>query len=114
MEWVGWFWIIIGCVCPFFSCFLYPDKVKKLEKEVKKIKGNKKGEYSMSNIISKLVGEKCTITTEEVLFSGNGECDCDVLEVDEEWVKVSYCDKKGNSKIKILRIENIVDIEISM
>lgn len=107
MEWMGWFsFIILLCYSS------YPGRVKKLEKEVKKFKRNEKGEYSMSSIISKLVGEKCKIKTTEALSLGSLECDCTVLEADEEWIKISYSDKKCNSKIKILRIEVIDNIEL--
>ena len=106
---MGWFsFMILLCYSS------YPGKAKKLEKEVKKLKRNEKGKYNMSSIISKLVGEKCKIKAEEPLFLGSTECDCTVLEADDEWIKISYSDKKGNGKIKILRIESINDIELDV
>ncbi len=106
---MGWFsFIILLCYSS------YPGRVKKLEKKIKKLTKKEKGEYNMSSIISKLVGEKCKIKTEEALFLGSMECYCAVLEADDEWIKISYSDKKGNSKIKILRIESINDIELDV
>ena len=35
-----------------------------------------------------------------------------VVDVDEEWVKLSMTDKKGQTKTKLIRIENIRSIEL--
>lgn len=68
----------------------------------------------MSKIISELIGKECKIRTEEALvFAGNVEVSCSVLDVDDEWVKILYADKKGTNKIKILRIESIDNIELT-
>ncbi|WP_138203844.1 hypothetical protein [Haloimpatiens lingqiaonensis] len=67
----------------------------------------------MSNIITSLIGKECKIKTEEaILFSGNVEVNCSVLDADDEWIKISYIDKKGCAKIRILRIDSISNIEI--
>jgi hypothetical protein len=92
----------------------YPEKVKKLENKVKKLERNQKGDSEMSKIISELIGKECKIRTEEALvFAGNVEVSCSVLDVDDEWVKILYADKKGTNKIKILRIESIDNIELT-
>ena len=60
---MGWFsFFIILCYSS------YPGKVKRLEKKVKKFERNKKGEGSMSKIISSLVGQVCKIESEEDIF----------------------------------------------
>ena len=105
MEWMGWFsFFIILCYSS------YPGKVKRLEKKVKKFERNQKGEGSMSKIISSLVGQVCKIRSEEAIFESL-ECNCTILEVDDEWVKILHTNKKGDTKIKILRIEDIKNIE---
>ena len=102
MEWMGWFsFIILLCYSS------YPGKVKRLEKKVKKFERNKKGEGSMSKIISSLVGQVCKIESEEDIFE-----DFTILEVDDEWIKISNTNKKGNTKITILRVEDIKNIEL--
>ena len=108
MEWIGWVSLIL-IVC--YSS--YPDKVKKLEKKVKILERNEKEDYKMSKIISSLVGEKCRIKSNEA-FSFNGSLDvvANVLDVDDEWVKISFVDKKGNAKVQILRVESIDNIEL--
>ena len=108
MEWLGWVCLII------ILCYSsYPDKVKKLEKKVKLLERNEKGDFEMSKIISSLVGEKCRIKSNE-LFSFNASVDVivNILDVDDEWVKISFIDKKGNAKVQILRIEAIDNIEL--
>ena len=37
---------------------------------------------------------------------------CLVLDTDDEWMKVRFTDKKNNQITKLLRIENIDEIEI--
>ena len=108
MEWIGWISLVI------LLCYSsYPNKVKKLEKKVKLLERNEKGDFKMSKIISALVGEKCKIKSNE-LFSFNASVDAivNILDVDDEWVKISFIDKKGNAKVQILRIEAIDNIEL--
>lgn len=108
MEWIGFLSFII------LLCYAgYPDKVRKLEHKVKKLESKQKGVSEMSKIISELSGKKCIITTSELLqFVGDTKITCDVLEVDDEWIKFSYTDKKKNTNVKIMRIDNISGIEI--
>ena len=43
---------------------------------------------------------------------GSQEIPCLVLDSDDEWIKVRFEDKKKNQVTKLLRIENIDEIEI--
>lgn len=108
MEWVGWVCLII------ILCYSsYPGKVRKLERKVKKMEKKKEGGISMSKIISELIGKECKITIEaEMDIMGNNEVNAKVLEVDDEWIKFVYTDKKGSEKTKILRIDNIESVEL--
>lgn len=86
-----------------------PDKVEELNKKVKLLgRHNKKsgGELTMSEMLKELVGKDCTI----VVDSGMREIECTVLSVDDEWMKISSVDKKGNKDISIKRIDNIDEI----
>lgn len=103
-------WVCLICFI-FYSS--YPSKIKKLESKVKKLERINKGDKGMSNIIKSLIGTNCKIRTEEgVIFNGNIEVNCSVLDVDDEWIKISCIDKKGVAKIRILKIESISNIEI--
>ncbi len=107
MEWVGWLSFIIML---FYSS--YPGKVKKLESKVKNLERKQKGENTMSKIIHELVGKTCKITTNgDSIFDIDTDIICTVLDVDDEWIKFTYTDKKNNVKTQILRIDCIDNIE---
>ncbi|MEG0894712.1 MAG: hypothetical protein RSE93_03285 [Oscillospiraceae bacterium] len=66
----------------------------------------------MSKIISDLIGKECEIQGDSLIFDETTSIKCTVLEVDDEWIKISYTDKKNNNKIKIIRIESVENVEI--
>lgn len=108
MEWVGF-----ACLAIMLCYSAYPGKVRKLESKVKKLQLKQKGVSGMSKIISELVGKNCIIETDEALqFVGDTKVKCTVLDVDDEWMKFSYADKKGNVKTKIMRIDKIDGVEL--
>lgn len=91
----------------------YPSKIKKLEGELKNLKRKIKGEEALSKLLKDLIGVKCIIDCEgAVVFTGKSEMECEVLDVDDEWVKITYKDKKDVTKTNIIRIESIDNIEI--
>lgn len=96
MEWIGWISLII------ILCWSsYPGKVNKLEKRVKKLERSLRGENNMSEIIKALVDKKCKVISEGGLgFLGSAETICTVLAVDDEWIKISYSDKKGKNILR--------------
>lgn len=105
MIWVCFIYII------YYSSYL--GKIKKLESKVKKLERNQRGGCEMSNIITSLIGKQCKIKMDEgMLFSSNGETNFSVLDVDDEWIKLSYLDKKQGKKIKVIRIDSISNIEL--
>jgi len=81
------------------------DKVKKLKADVKKINSIIKGEVKMSKVLKELEGKRCTLA---IIYSG--PIDCEVIAVDEEWIKVTQILKKDTRKIRMIRIENINNI----
>jgi len=91
----------------------YSSKIKKLENELKISKRKIKGEDALSKLLKDLIGVKCIIDCDgAVVFTGKNEMECEVLDVDDEWVKITYKDKKDVTKISIIRIESIDNIEI--
>jgi len=91
----------------------YSSKIKKLEGDLKNLKRKIKGEEALSKLLKDLIGVKCIIDCEgAVVFTGNSEMECEVLDVDDEWVKITYKDKKDVTKTNIIRIESIDNIEI--
>lgn len=99
------------------------SKISRLKAEIKKVKRcsrhkmerGRKGEVQMSKILEQLVGKECCITLnneEEENATGTfGKEMCTVLCVDEDWMKISYEDVKGKQHEKIVRIDDIANVE---
>ena len=92
-------------------CYMsYPDKVKKLERKVKKLEKERCRESIMSKLIEELVGRDCKISSEKgINFVGKTEFDCD-----EEWLKISLKDKKNQEIVKMIRVEDVDEIEVKV
>ena len=92
-----------------FMIFFYSNnskKIKKLENKIKRIEQKQKGNKEMSRLLKELIGKKPTIIG-QVFGTDNWE----VVDVDEEWVKLRRVDKKGKEKFKLQRIEDIQTVE---
>lgn len=85
-----------------------PSKVNRLEHKVKKIDSRYGGETSMSKMFEELVGKECKIT----FGSGINSAKYTVLEIDEDWIKISSTNKKQQVKTELVRIEEISRVEI--
>lgn len=108
MEYFGVFAFIL--ILAYSS---YPGKVKHLEATVKKLERKLKGENVMSKLINELVGKECKIKSDDALaLVGSQELKCLVMDCDDEWMKVQYTDKKNNAITKLLRIENVDEVEL--
>ena len=82
------------------------QKVKKLENKIKKFERKEKGNTEMSRLLKELIGRTPVIVGQ--LF---GTDNWEVVDVDEEWVKLRRVDKKGKEKFKLQRIEDIQTIQ---
>ena len=111
MEWYGYFGYIAFV---FMMCFMWPDheKVKKLERKIKVLEKKQKGEESMSKVISDLVNTDCKLSVYMEGALSTKVWYCTVLDADEEWVKIRYVDKNDKEIVKIIRIENIVEVNL--
>ena len=97
----------------FVLVLSYSSNINMLEKKIKLLKRNYKGVNEMSKLISDLKGQRCIIRYELNPLSGKKESiEYDIIDLDDEWVKVSFMDKKGIKKTKLIRIENITDVEL--
>ena len=99
-----WVWIFFPFLVLIYSS--QSKKIKRLEKRLKVIERKEKGNAEMSRLLKELIGEKPTIIGE--LFGTNN---WEVVDVDEEWVKLRSVDKKGKEKFKLQRIEDIQTVE---
>jgi len=104
MEYLG----IFAFILVIFNMEL-PDKVRKLKDDVRIIKNAIKGEGKMSEILKELEGKRCKL---EVQGSFQGPIECDVINVDDEWIKISQISKKNQSKIKLIRIDRINEVSL--
>ena len=84
----------------------HTQKVKKLENKIKKFEQKEKGNTDMSRLLKEMIGRTPVIVGQ--LF---GTDNWEVVDVDEEWVKLRRVDKKGKEKFKLQRIEDIQTIQ---
>ena len=92
-----------------FMIFFYSNnskKIKKLENKIKKLERKEKGNAEMSRLLQEMIGKKPIITGVYI-----GPDNWEVVDVDEEWVKLRSVDKKGKEKFKLQRIEDIQAVE---
>ena len=92
-----------------FMIFFYSNnskKIKKLENKIKKLERKEKGNIEMSRLLQELIGKNPTIVGQ--VF---GTSLWEVVDVDEEWVKLRSVDKEGKEKFKLQRIEDIQAVE---
>ena len=97
----------LGFVPLVIMYYIYhSQKVKKLENKIKKFERKEKGNTDMSRLLKELIGRTPVIVGQ--LF---GTDNWEVVDVDEEWVKLRRVDKKGKEKFKLQRIEDIQTIQ---
>ena len=97
----------LGFVPLVIMYYIYhSQKVKKLENKIKKLERKEKGNIEMSRLLQELIGKNPTIVGQ--VF---GTSLWEVVDVDEEWVKLRSVDKEGKEKFKLQRIEDIQTVE---
>ena len=99
-----WVWIFFPFLVLIYSS--QSKKIKRLEKRLKVIERKEKGNTDMSRLLKELIGRTPVIVGQ--LF---GTDNWEVVDVDEEWVKLRRVDKKGKEKFKLQRIEDIQTVE---
>ena len=99
-----WVWILFPFLVLIYSS--QSKKIKRLEKRLKVIERKEKGNIEMSRLLKELIGKNPTIVGE--LFGTNN---WEVVDVDEEWVKLRRVDNTGKEKFKLQRIEDIQTVE---
>ncbi len=102
-------WVIVGFLVIIY--FKIGDKFDALEKKIGRTKNNKVGVGDMSSVLKGLIGQRCKIDIHGNEFLSIIQ-ECEILDVDETWVKLSILDKKKESKIKIIRVEDIYNIDV--
>lgn len=113
-----WYFIII-VILIFYSISNsenlkeYEKKIKLLKRKLRLAEGNTKGENIMSKLISDIKGQKCLIKSEEVIFGKESvNVECEILDADDEWIKIRFKDKKDNLITQIIRIDILKSLEL--
>lgn len=92
----------------FIMILFVSEKVKKLEKKIKQLERKLRGDKSMSKILLELVDKKCILVSDlGYSIDLKREIECTVLDVDDEWIKFTFINKKGVRKTQTIRIEAI-------
>ena len=99
-----WVWIFFPFLVLIYSS--QSKKIKRLEKRLKVIERKEKGNIDMSRLLKELIGR-----TPVILGQLFGTDNWEVVDVDEEWVKLRHIDKEGKEKFKLQRIEDIQTVE---
>ena len=81
-------------------------KIKRLNKRIRRLEKQVKGNQDMSRLLEELKGQTAT-----VLVSGVG-FEYEILDIDEDWVKLSRENKKKEKETKLVRIEDIQDVQL--
>jgi hypothetical protein len=72
-----------------------------------------RGIFVMSDMLLDLKNCCCSIKNdEEEYLTGSADIVCEVLDVDDEWIKIFYTDKTGQRIVKIERTDSILSVKI--
>ena len=102
----------MGAICILFIPFLVifytssEKKIKRLNKRIRRLEKQVKGNQDMSRILEELKGQTAT-----VLVSGVG-FEYEILDIDEDWVKLTRVNHKQQRETKLVRIEDIQGIQL--
>ncbi|HGZ4083429.1 TPA: hypothetical protein ACOKW0_002009 [Streptococcus pneumoniae] len=99
-------WVLVFILFIIFFYSINSKKIKKLENKIKKLERKEKGNAEMSRLLQEMIGKEPIITGVYI-----GPDNWEVVDVDEEWVKLRSVDKKGKEKFKLQRIEDIQTVE---
>ena len=81
-------------------------KIKRLNKRIKRLEKQVKGNQDMSRLLEELKGQTTTVTV-----NGFGT-EYEIMDIDEDWVKLSRDTINQQRETKLVRIEDIQDIQL--
>lgn len=81
-------------------------KIKGLNRRIRRLEKQLKGNQEMSRLLEELKGQTVTVTV-------NGfRTEYEIMDIDEDWVKLSRETNKQQKETKLVRIEDIQDIQL--
>lgn len=81
-------------------------KIKRLNRRIRRLEKQLKGSQEMSRLLEELKGQTATVTVD-----GFG-AEYEILDIDEDWVKLSRETNKQQKETKLVHIEDIQDIQL--
>lgn len=81
-------------------------KIKRLNKRIKRLEKQVKGNQDMSRLLEELKGQTATVTV-----NGFGT-EYEIMDIDEDWVKLSREINKQQRETKLVRIEDIQGVQL--
>lgn len=81
-------------------------KIKRLNKRIRRLEKQVKGNQDMSRLLEELKGQTVTVTV-----NGFGT-KYEIMDIDEDWVKLSCDTINQQRETKLVRIEDIQDIQL--
>ena len=102
---MGAIWILF---IPFIVIFYASSekKIKGLNRRIRRLEKQVKGNQEMSRLLEELKGQKVKVTV-----NGFGT-EYEIMDIDEDWVKLSRENKKKEKETKLVRIEDIQGIQL--
>ena len=102
---MGAIWILF---IPFLVIFYTSSekKIKRLNKRIKRLEKQVKGNQDMSRLLEELKGQTATVTVDGVGF------EYEIIDIDEDWVKLTRVINKQQSETKLVRIEDIQGVQL--
>ena len=102
---MGAVWIIF---IPFIVIFYASSEkmIKGLNRRIRRLEKQVKGNQDMSRLLEELKGQTATVTVDG--FGTKYE----IMDIDEDWVKLSRVNNKQQSETKLVRIEDIQGIQL--
>ena len=102
---MGAVWIIF---IPFIVIFYASSekKIKGLNRRIRRLEKQVKGNQDMSRLLEELKGQTVTVTV-----NGFGT-KYEIMDIDEDWVKLTRVINKHLSETKLVRIEDIQGVQL--
>lgn len=102
---MGAIWILF---IPFIVIFYASSekKIKGLNRRIRRLEKQVKGNKEMSRLLEELKGQTVMVTV-----NGFG-AEYEIMDIDEDWVKLSRDTIKQQRETKLVRIEDIQDIQL--
>jgi len=103
---------LMGAIWILFIPFLViiyassEKKIKKLNKRIKRLEKQVKGNQEMSRLLEELKGQTVKVTVNGFVT------EYEIMDIDEDWVKLSRETNKQQRETKLVRIEDIQDIQL--